>query len=231
MVAASRMSAIGVESNDSITTDFTPVFGQRHDGIRFISFRWFQTISVLYVYTKMISYNQGCCPGQTLPPSPGIYWRILQSGFFPFFLSNCCWQEMDVSYSIDVTDDGIRVLCNPHHQTAVGQEKPLPPLLRCRKISAPASSSTAGCLVWFPRFVSGMRRRYSVIEHQANNNRQPEEDLSSVRWPEEDDTSITDTDGQSCINSLCRIDLTGTSVTSSAVQLVLATSPKLSVNF
>lgn len=147
-----------------------------------------------------------------------------------------------MSYSIDITDAGVRVLCDPD-QPIAQQETPHPANgqagQRYRKISAPESSTTfSGCMVWFPRLVRGMRR-YSVIEQQAN--REPifpnyhEEDTPSVKWSEKDNDDSASLDEEealkSCIESLLRLDLIGTSVTPSGLQMILAASSKLSVMF
>lgn len=146
---------------------------------------------------------------------------------------------MDVSYSLDVTDAGIKVLCDPDQAVITTPEKPQSSTVnngwnkekRCRKISAPANIS--GCMVWFPRLVRGIRR-YSVVEQQAN--REPmfpayqEEDASSP-WLEDevDRLSLDGETPQTCIRSLTRLEILGTNVTSIGMQLILTTSPTITI--
>lgn len=162
---------------------------------------------------------------------------------------------MDVCYSLDVTDEGIKILCDPDDDLITKLEQPQTREKqsneqRCRKISAPArtggsggsshiiSGAASGCMVWFPRLVRGMRR-HSVVE-QKQHRREPidcfvyqdGEETTSPLWPEDEEFPTSNDSGEispSCIRSLRRLELLGTSVTSKGVQFVLAASPTLTV--
>ncbi len=159
---------------------------------------------------------------------------------------------MDVCYSADVTDEGIKILCDPNDDLITKLEQPQTKEKqwneqRCRKISAPARtggggshiiSGASGCMVWFPRLVRGMRR-HSVVE-QKQHRREPidcfvyqdSEATTSPLWPEDEESPTSDDSGEispSCIRSLRRLELLGTSVTYKGVQYVLAASPTLTV--
>ncbi|XP_057365528.1 uncharacterized protein LOC130686413 isoform X2 [Daphnia carinata] len=143
-------------------------------------------------------------------------------------------QEMDVSYSIDVTDCGMKFLCDP---TLILTSMPQPKTSecerkseqRCRKISAPSAPSryASGCMVWFPRFLARGIKRYSVHDEKKLNNHespahQSQEDISP-QWPE-DELSLNVEIPSTCVKSLCRLEILGTSITPVGVKLVAATS-------
>lgn len=143
-------------------------------------------------------------------------------------------KEMDFSYSIDVTDCGMKFLCDPTQiKTSVEQPQTSEwkPEQRCRKISAPAAPGhhhASGCMVWFPRLLVRGIRRYSVlnekkIDNQESRAHQSQEDISP-QWPEDElpmDGEIPTT----CIQSLHRLEILGTSVTPLGIELVSAASP------
>lgn len=152
-------------------------------------------------------------------------------------------QEMDVSHSMDVTDAGIKVLCNPEtfleeegnkHCACANASKSLLAAKRSRKISAPAS-----CIVWLPRLVRGIRRHSVVQQQQQSSNRTGtqhfsinEEDDSHILWPE-DEKSVSPSETfteppLSCIRSLRRLDVHDTKVTSEGLKSILnAASPDI----
>lgn len=148
-------------------------------------------------------------------------------------------QEMDVSYSIDVTDCGMKFLCDPTLITT-SIEQPQTSKCgwkseqRCRKISAPSAPSrhVSGCMVWFPRFLERGIRRYSVLDEKKLNNHespahQSQEDISP-QWPE-DELSLSGGIPSTCIKSLHRLEILGTSITSLGIELVAATSPIITI--
>ena len=161
---------------------------------------------------------------------------------------------MDVSYSIDVTDAGMRILSDPDGDLLISTKPKLQPQLvldvgwneqRRRKISAPARTSghVSGCMLWFPRLVRGIRR-HSVVEQQKQGRRDPlayslyQDDLAKEGgdttcplWHEEESATgkSREIKPQSCIRSLRRLQLIGTSVTSYGVQFVLSASPSVTV--
>lgn len=148
-------------------------------------------------------------------------------------------QEMDVSYSIDVTDCGMKFLCDPTLITT-SIEQPQTSKCgwkseqRCRKISAPSAPSrhVSGCMVWFPRFLARGIRRYSVLDEKKLNNHespahQSQEDISP-QWPE-DELSLSGEIPSTCIKSLHRLEILGTSITSLGIELVAATFPIITI--
>ncbi|EFX71211.1 hypothetical protein DAPPUDRAFT_309146 [Daphnia pulex] len=158
-------------------------------------------------------------------------------------------QEMDVCYSIDVTDSGMKLLCDPDliikestaqepHTSARGWKSERE---RCRKISAPSASHNhvSGCMVWFPRLLVRGIRRYSVVdEKQVNNNNNNRElnlvydDDNSPQWPEDEEQEMM-ADGEippTCIKSLRRLEILGTSITPSGIQMIsAAASPVITI--
>lgn len=154
---------------------------------------------------------------------------------------------MDVCYSIDVTDSGIVLLCDPDLiKESTAQESQTSARgwkserERCRKISAPSASHNhvSGCMVWFPRLLVRGIRRYSVVdEKQVNNknNREPNlvyDDDNSPQWPEDEEQELM-ADGEippTCIKSLRRLEILGTSITPSGIQMIsAAASPIITI--
>lgn len=154
---------------------------------------------------------------------------------------------MDVSNSCDVTDAGMKVLCQPD-STLLGVEPqiPLPDAKsgsqnqkRSRKISAPVLSS-AGCMLWLKGF-----RRHSVIH--SHSNRPPDsgkkhnsrasptllanclEEDEALLHPMDDEVHPPPDSSMKCIRSLRRLDIRGTCVTPFGIQLILASSPTISI--
>ena len=151
-------------------------------------------------------------------------------------------KEMDVSYSIDVTDNGIKILCDPGLITESTQE-PQPSVRglkseqeRCRKISAPASHShVSGCMVWFPRLLVRGIRRYSVVDEKQVSSREPSlvyqlDDDASPQWPEDEEEEMADGEiPPTCIKSLRRLEILGTSITPLGIQMISAASPVITI--
>ena len=149
-------------------------------------------------------------------------------------------KEMDVSYSIDVTDSGINVLCDPalitestkQPQTSGWKSEQQQQQRRFRKISAPASTNVTGCMVWFPRLLVRGIRRYSVVDEKQAISREisasSDEDTPPHQWPEDEE----ETDGENpptCIQSLRRLEISGTSITPLGIHMILAASPIIAI--
>ena len=157
---------------------------------------------------------------------------------------------MDVSNSPDVTDAGMKVLCHPESPLlGLEPQQPISPghhhskIGRFRKISAPVLSS-AGCMLWFKGI-----RRHSIVHN--NNNRHPHsgsnhrtassnlpscgEEESLLNPPSMDENQDVQQPGpdssspKQCIRSLVRLDISATSVTPVGIQLILASSPSISI--
>lgn len=146
-----------------------------------------------------------------------------------------------MSHSMDVTDAGIKVLCNPEISLeeeevrskqqcdcATGSKQFA--AKRVRKISAPA-----GCMVWLPRMIVKGIRRHSVVNQQLNRTAVQqmsisEEEDSNRLWPEEELPSDIKSSQppSSCITSLRRLDVHGTQVTQVGLRSILsAASPDI----
>jgi hypothetical protein len=93
-------------------------------------------------------------------------------------------------------------------------------------------------MVWFPRLLVRGIRRYSVVdEKQVNNknNREPNlvyDDDNSPQWPEDEEQEMM-ADGEippTCIKSLRRLEILGTSITPSGIQMIsAAASPVITI--
>ncbi len=151
---------------------------------------------------------------------------------------------MDVCYSIDVTDSGIKLLCDPDLIKESTAQEPQTSARgwkseqkRCRKTSAPASHNhVSGCMVWFPRLLVRGIRRYSVVDEKQVNNREPSlvyqlDDDNSPQWPEDEEPEMLG-DGEippTCIKSLRRLEILGTSITPLGIQMISAASPIITI--
>lgn len=148
---------------------------------------------------------------------------------------------MDVSNSNDVTDAGMKVLCEPDlafsgYTELARSPVTAKPAKRFRKISAPVLSSV-GCVLWFRR---GTRRHSNVQNplQQHNNDKNNNISKGERYCTKEDDQVLlhlaeeepTDTVTKlQCIRSLRRLDVHNTSVTPVGIQLILASSPTISI--
>lgn len=151
-------------------------------------------------------------------------------------------KEMDVSYSIDVTDSGIKVLCHPaliaestkQPQTSAWKsEQQQQQQRRFRKISAPASTNVSGCMVWFPRLLVRGIRRYSVVDEKQAISRElsasSDEDIPPHQWPEDEEEETDGENPPTCIQSLRRLEILGTSITPLGIHMILAASPIIAI--
>ena len=144
-----------------------------------------------------------------------------------------------MSNSNSVTDAGMKVLCQPDSplfEEAAGPESPPPTTTgtkqRFRKISAPVLASSAGCMLWLRR---GRFRRHSVIHE--NKKAHPEFTRSNSEEEEEEENLLCNEEALpnnnnnqlQCIRSLRRLDVHSTKVTPVGIQLILASSPAISI--
>lgn len=146
-------------------------------------------------------------------------------------------QEMDVSNSTGVTDLGIRALCYPHLATdswnnrASGRTAAVDRVQsakRTRKISAAAVDKIAasGCMLWLPRLALAALRRRPLVEKQSGAVWLPlEHSVDALDWPEDELHSSAGGLDSSCARSLLKLDVRGTGVTASGLQMISTTNP------